>query len=58
MRVELDEKQGYLLLEICRVSLLDLRAEIVRTDNHDFRESLKQKEKALRDLLLRLEVAA
>ena len=58
MRIELDEKEGYLLLEICRVSLADLRTEIVHTDNHAFRESLKQKEQALRELLLRLEVAA
>ena len=58
MRIELDEKEGYLLLEVCRVSLADLRAEIVRTDSHAFRERLKEKEQVLRDLLLRLEVAA
>lgn len=52
MNIELYENEINIIAEIIEQSIEDLRVEIRRTDVHDYKEKLKQKEKML-DLLLR-----
>jgi hypothetical protein len=54
MRLELDDGQVELLREVLDVTLRDLRYEIADTDNSRFRDELKEREQALRDLLIPL----
>ena len=51
MLLELDEGQVGLLREVLDITLRDLRYEIADTDNSRFRDELKEREQALRDLL-------
>ncbi len=53
-RLELDEREAALLLEVCREALSELRSEIVRTESAEFRDALKEREEVLRSLLARL----
>ena len=53
-RLELDEREVELLLEVCREALSELRSEIVRTESAEFRDALKEREEVLRSLLARL----
>jgi Ala-tRNA(Pro) deacylase len=57
-RLELDEREAELLREVCHEALGELRAEIVRTENADFRHALQAREELLKSLLLRLRPAA
>jgi hypothetical protein len=51
MTLELDDEQAALLREVLDHALRDLRYEIADTDNSRYRDALKEREAALRDLL-------
>lgn len=52
--INLTEKEQQLLIEILEREIPDLRDEIWHTDDHDYRESLKERERRINDLLGRL----
>lgn len=52
--INLTEKEQQLLIEILEREIPDLRDEIWHTDDHDYRESLKARERRINDLLGRL----
>ena len=58
VRLELDDRETGLLREVCREALAELRVEIVRTENAEFRGALKQREDVLKSLLSRLQLVA
>ncbi len=49
--VSLSEKEHGLLTEILEREIPDLRDEIWHTDDHDYRESLKERERYIKELL-------
>jgi hypothetical protein len=53
--LNLNAEQAETLKNALTSYLSDLRMEIADTDNHDFRESLKQKEELLKQVLGMLE---
>lgn len=54
MNIELSDTEIKILAEIIEQSFDDLRVEIRHTDDHDYKEKLKQKERALELLLQKL----
>ena len=52
--LNLTPEQAETLKEALTSYVSDLRMEIADTDNHDFRESLKQKEATLKEILAML----
>jgi hypothetical protein len=58
VRLELDDRETELLREVCREALSELRVEIVRTENADFRRALQERQDVLKSLLSRLSCAA
>jgi hypothetical protein len=52
--LEMTEEQGDVLETLLRRELSDLKGEIHRTDNWQFRETLRAKQKALAECLERL----
>ncbi len=49
--LNLSSEQTQVLKETLTSYLSDLRMEIAATENHDFREQLKQKEATLKEIL-------
>ncbi len=54
MNIEFSGDEIKILAEIIEQSFDDLRVEIRHTDNHDYKEKLKQKEKTFELLLQKL----
>jgi hypothetical protein len=54
MAVELRREEVDLVVGLLEREIDDIRAEIRHTKNHDYKESLKQREKIVQDLLARL----
>jgi hypothetical protein len=54
MNIEFSDDEIKILAEIIEQSFDDLRVEIRHTDNHDYKERLKQKEKTFELLLQKL----
>lgn len=54
MQVTLDEKEKDILLWALRGSISDLGTEIADTENHDYREDLKERRSILQDIVKRL----
>ena len=52
--IHLTDKEQQLLIEILEAEIPDLRDEIWHTDDHDYRESLKERERRINDLLGKL----
>ena len=52
------EEEQRLLVEILDKEIPSLRDEIVHTDDHDYREFLKEREKRLNDLVRKLKESA
>jgi hypothetical protein len=52
--LELTAPEAELLRELAEDWLSDLRTEISKTDQHEYREALKWKESLLRDVMRRL----
>jgi hypothetical protein len=58
MLVALKEEEREALLELLGEALRNLREEVYKTENFDYREELKHREEILRTLLAHLEQAA
>jgi hypothetical protein len=56
MSVELSREERDLLVELLEEEFDEIRAEIRRTENHDYKENLKVREKLIQDLLGRMKV--
>lgn len=54
MPVELSSEERELLVGLLERELGEIRTEIRHTQSHDYKDSLKQREKRLQDLLGRL----
>jgi hypothetical protein len=54
MSVELSREERDLVVELLEEAFDDIRAEIRRTDNHDYKENLKVREKLVQSLLGRM----
>ena len=54
MQLALSEEEREVLAEILQDVLPNLREEVYRTENYDYREQLKQRETVVKDLLTRL----
>ena len=52
------EEEQQLVVEILEKEIPNLRDEIVHTDDHDYREFLKEREKRLRELVSKLTASA
>ena len=52
--IDLTEKEQQLLIEILEGEIPDLRDEIWHTDDYDYRESLKERERYFNELLGKL----
>lgn len=52
--IQLTEKEQQLLIELLESEIPDLRDEIWHTDDHDYRESLKERERHINELLVKL----
>jgi hypothetical protein len=53
-QIELTDQEAELLRNVLEEYVSDLRMEVSNTDNMDFREALKEKERILRGLVERL----
>ena len=53
MPFEMRQEECDLLAGLLEKEMDDVRSEIHHTDNHDYKESLKKREKFVRDLLLK-----
>ena len=58
MRIEINEVEHALLLNLLEELLGDLRDEIYRAESHDFKEQLKAKKTVVQCLLGRLRAEA
>lgn len=54
MQLDLNEQEQQLLTELVEREISSLREEIWHTDDHDYREALKERERDLKVLLARL----
>ena len=52
--VSLNEEELIVLRDVLESYLSDLRMEVADTDNYDFRQELKQKEKCLKGILQKI----
>lgn len=52
--VELNEKERELMIDLLDREVPNLREEIHYTDDHDYKETLKQREIAIKQLLRKL----
>jgi hypothetical protein len=53
-RIDFTDKEQQLLVEIVEGEIPEIRDEIWHTDNHDYRESLKDREQCLKTILAKL----
>ncbi len=58
MQIALNDEERQTLIEILNETLPNLRAEVYRTENYDYREELKQRETIIKQLIARLSPAA
>ncbi len=58
MEIALNDEERQTLIEILNETLPNLRAEVYRTENYDYREELKQREAIIKQLIARLSPAA
>lgn len=58
MLVPLKEEEREALLEVLGEALRNLREEVYKTENFDYREELKHREEVVKTLLARLEQVA
>jgi len=58
MQVELNEEEREAILEILNHALPNLREEIRKTDNFEYRDRLKQQARVLRTVIARLTAAS
>jgi len=54
MTIDLDAGEADILREVCESALSDLRMEVAGTEDQEFREGLKRRERFLDSLLERL----
>ena len=54
MQIALNEEEKRTLVEILNETLPNLREEVYKTENFDYREELKRREAVIKDLLGRL----
>lgn len=52
--ITLSDRELQLLIELLDREIPSLREEILHTDDHDYRESLKERENFVKDLLQKL----
>ncbi len=52
--INLSDKEQQLLIEILDREIRNLRDEIFHTDDHEYREFLKERENSVKELLRRL----
>jgi len=52
--INLSDKEQQLLVELLDREIPNLRDEIFHTDDHEYRESLKERENSLKELLKKL----
>jgi hypothetical protein len=55
IHLELTDEQQEVLQEVLEVDLADLRMEIHETDDHDFKQGLRNKEKIMAKILAALQ---
>jgi len=55
--IQLDDREGQLVLEILRNTLSDLRMTISDTENYDWRQQMKRDEEQIKSLIARLEAS-
>jgi len=53
--ITFSDTEQTLLIELLTNDLIELRREIQHTDNHNYRDSLKEKESTLAELLHKLQ---
>jgi len=58
MQIALNDEERRVLLEVLNETLPDLREEVYKTDNFDYRAQLKRREALLKSLLERLSAVA
>lgn len=54
MQIALDEEEKLTLVEVLSELLPDLREEVYKTENYDYRQQLKRRETVVKELLTRL----
>jgi hypothetical protein len=52
--INLSDKEQQLLVELLDREIPNLRDEVLHTDDHEYREFLKEKENSIKELLKRL----
>ena len=55
MAIELSQPEKELLTALLEKELEDVRSELHHTQGHDYRDSVKEREKVVRGLLVKLE---
>lgn len=55
--IQLDEREGQLVLDILRNTLGDLRMTISDTENFDWRQQMKADEETIKTIIARLEAS-
>jgi TRAP-type C4-dicarboxylate transport system substrate-binding protein len=55
--INLSDKEQQLLIELLEEEVIELREEILHTDDHEYREFLKEKENSIKEVLKRLKEA-
>lgn len=58
MNIVLDHQQSEVLDEILRSTLTQLRIQSARTDAHDFREQLHERERVVESVIDQLQIPA
>lgn len=58
MQIVLNDEERRVLVEVLDETLPNLREEVYKTENFDYREQLKRREALLKSLLARLSAAA
>ena len=54
MQIALTEEEKSTLVDVLNEVLPDLREEVYKTENYDYREELKRREQVVKSLLTRL----
>ncbi len=55
MQFELNNEEAEVVLHVLRRHLPNLRAEVYRTENYDWRQEMKRDEATIKELIARLE---
>ena len=54
MQIALDDEEKITLVEVLSEALPNLREEVYKTENYDYRQQLKRRETVVKELLTRL----